>query len=341
MRLLLEAEIIAHAVFHPEVGRASLSIPERNIELRLKNIDVEMGNERPLLEALLVFEAESLETGFETGRTILKELLSSLSYITSFKFKYHRARRLIDWSDGTFARQFHMYASFPGHDLPNYVLTPELLISAGAMWQASKDHPLEVAVHWFASGVKATILEDQFQLFWFAAELLASHGKDAKPVNDLCAICRSPLYCERCDAHPTHRPYQKQVIEQLIHAFAGEKGEAISERLFKVRNLLMHGSTRNQIELSIDGKLEDCVEEIAQITKRGILHLLQGDLAKVTEKDSFEMLLLEGYAHMTLSIHTLMSSSSIPPDLDMLDRLAMPKIGLVFSEKPEGDQETQ
>ena len=313
MRLLLEADVVAHAVFHPDVGEASLSIPERNIELRLKNLDVEMGKERPLLEALLIFEAESLETGFKIGRTLLKELLSSLSYITSFKFEYHRAKRLIDWSDGTFARQFHIYANFPGHDLPNYVLTPELLNSAGAMWQASKDHPLEVAVHWFASGVKATVLEDQFQLFWFAAELLASHGKDMTPVNDLCAVCRMPLYCETCGTHPTHRPYQKQVIEHLIHAFAGEKREVISERLFKVRNMLMHGSTRDQIELSIDHKLEDCVEEIAQITKTGILHLLQGDLAKVTEKETFEILLLEGYAHVTLGVHALMSSSSIPP----------------------------
>lgn len=338
MRLLLEAEVVAHAVFDPDVGEAHLSIPERNVELRLKNLDVEMGKEKPLLEALLVFEAESLESGFKTGRRLLKDLLSSLSYITSFKFEYHRARRLIDWSDGTFARQFHVYANFPGHDLPHYVLTPELLNNAGAMWQASKDHPLEVAVHWFASGVKATVLEDQFQLFWFAAELLASHGKDATPVNDLCAVCRTPLYCESCGTHPAHRPYQKQAIEKLIHAFSGEKGEEISERLFKVRNMLLHGSTRNPIELSIDGKLEDCVEEIAQVTKRGIFYLLRGDLANVTEKDRFEMLSLEGYAYMTLGIHTLVSSSSIPPDLNMLDRLAMPKIDLVLSEKPKEDQ---
>lgn len=313
MRLLLEADVVAHAVFHPDVGEASVSIPERNIELRLKNLDVEMGKERPLLEALLVFEAESLETGFKTGRRLLKELLSSLSYITSFKFEYHRAKRLIDWSDGTFARQFYMVADFPGHNLPYYVLTPKLLNSAGAMWQASKDHPLEVAVHWFTSGVKATILEDQFQLFWFAAELLASHGKDTTPVNDPCPVCHNPLYCETCGTHPKHRPYQKQAIKQLIHAFAGDNREAISERLFKARNMLLHGSTRDQIELSIDRKLEDCVEEIAQITKRGIFHLLQGDLAKVTETRNFEILLLEGYAYMTLGIHALMSSSSIPP----------------------------
>ena len=155
MKLLLEAEIVAHAVFDPSVGESRLSIPERNIELQLKNLDVEMGREKPLLEALLVFESESLETGLKEGREFLKELLCSLSYVTSLKFEYHRAKRLIDWSDGTFARQFHVYADFPGHDLPRYVLTPDLLESAGAMWQASKDRPLELAVHWFAVSRKS------------------------------------------------------------------------------------------------------------------------------------------------------------------------------------------
>lgn len=339
MKLLLEAEIVAHAVFDPSVGEARLSIPERNIELQLKNLDVEIGRDKPLLEALLVFESESLETGFEEGRDLLKELLSSLSYVTSLKLEYHRAKRLIDWSDGTFARQFHVYRDFPGHDLPYYVLTPDLLESAGAMWQASKGHPLEAAIHWFASGVKATLLEDQFQLFWFAAELLAAHGKDTTNVNDLCAICRNPLYCETCDTHPKHRPYQKQAIEQMIHAIVREKGEETSERLFKVRNMLMHGSTRPQIDAEIDGELADSVEDIARITKQAIFSLLQNNLAKTLGKERFDMLLLEGYAHTTIGLHVLMSSSSIPPELDMLDRLAMPKIDMVFSKKSDGDQE--
>lgn len=339
MKLLLEAEIVAHAVFDPSVGEARLSIPERNIELQLKNLDVEMGRDKPLLEALLVFESESLETGFKEGRGLLKALLSSLSYVTSLKFEYHRAKRLIDWSDGTFARQFYVYRDFPGHDLPRYVLTPDLVESAGAMWQASKDHPLEVAIRWFASGVKATILEDQFQMFWFAAELLAAHGKDTTNVNDLCAICHNPLYCETCDTHPKHRPYPKQAIEQMIHAVVGEKGEETSERLFKVRNMLMHGSTRSKIEAEIDGELVDSVEDIARITKQAIFSLLQNDLTKTVREERFDMLLVEGYAHMTMELHVLMSSSSIPPELDMLDRLAMPDIDLVFPKKPDGDQE--
>ncbi len=78
MKLLLEAEIVAHAVFDPSVGEARISFPERNIELQLKNLDVEMGRDKPLLEALLVFESESLETGFKEGRGLLQELLTRI-----------------------------------------------------------------------------------------------------------------------------------------------------------------------------------------------------------------------------------------------------------------------
>ncbi len=175
------------------------------------------------------------------------------------------------------------------------------------MWQASKDHPLEVAIHWFASGVKATILEDQFQLFWFAAELLAAHGKDTANVNDLCAICHKPLYCETCDTHPKHRPYQKQAIEQMICAIVGEKGEETSERLFKIRNMIMHGSTRPKIEAEIGGQLADSLEDIARITKQAIFLLLQNDLAKTMGKVRFNMLQVRGYAHTTMALHALMS----------------------------------
>ncbi len=335
MRLLLEAEVVGHAVFEPDVGEATLSMPERNIELRLKNLDVDMGIEKPLLEALLIFEDENLEAGFESGRTLLKDLLSSLSYVTSFKFEYYRSKRLIDWSDGDFARQYYAISSFPGHDLPEYVLTAELLKSAGIVWQVSKDHPLEAAVHWFASGVRETASEAKFELFWFAMELLASYGKDTAPVNDLCAVCQTPLYCETCETHPKHRPYQKQAIEQLIHGIVGEKAHHISKRLFDVRNLLMHGATKDQIESKIEGKMEECVEHVAQITKGSILNLLGPDIAKISESDQFEMIFLDGYARMVMGARMLMTSSKIPPDVTMLNRLAMPEINLQYRRDPK------
>ena len=37
---------------------------------------------------------------------------------------------------------------------------------------------------------------------------------------DKCPQCKSPLYCESCETHPTHRPYAKQAIRALIQAVA-------------------------------------------------------------------------------------------------------------------------
>jgi len=338
MRLLLEAEVVSHAVFPQEYEFGTLSIPDRNIELHLSNHSVELGIDNPLLKALLIFECENLDTGKETGITLLGELLSSLSYVTSFKFQFSRAIRLIDWSEGTFNRSFLVFKDFSGHRLPHFVLNTNLLKTAGILWQASKDHPLETAIHWFASANNADASEDKFQFFWFSLELLATRGKNNKKVNDLCSKCQQPLYCETCGCHPTHRPYAKQAIQQLINEIVGDQGPIISERLFKTRNSLLHGSRKDQIESENNLEFVDCVEDIAHITKHAILKKMKTEMVNFADEEKLEFLIREGYANTTLGLSVDMSSSSIPPDISQLDRLAMPDVSLKFPKTREDDE---
>ena len=106
--------------------------------------------------------------------------------------------------------------------------------------------------------------------------------------------------------------------------------------------MLLHGSTRKQIETEIEGELADCVEDIAQITKQAAFSLLNNELAQATDGETLNILMLEGYAHMTMDLTVHMSSSSIPPDTEMLDRLAMPELSVSISERPqENDTEPE
>jgi hypothetical protein len=85
------------------------------------------------------------------------------------------------------------------------------------MLQAHSPNPrLRRAMKWFANGVSTRFYDDQFVYFWLVVELIAQNAKDPTPVPDKCPKCQGPLFCETCKTVPTHRPYQKQAIEQLF-----------------------------------------------------------------------------------------------------------------------------
>lgn len=335
MRLLLDAEIEAHGCLNSEQEKIHLKIPEENIELVLSNLEVSPGTDRPLMAVQLVFETESFDTGLEHGKRILQEILNSLSYVTSLHYQFYRSRRLIDWSDSSFEREYYAYQGFPGHDLPYEILNSELLESAIAIWKASKNEELKLAVHWFASGVASKVIEDQFQLFWFSAELIATHNKSPKKVNDLCPNCRKKLYCENCKKHPEHKPYDKQAIEQMFKFFIREDFDVISKKLFKTRNMLLHGSSREQVENQIGCELAVCVEDLARIVKLALLHVLNNDLAKLLGDKEISLIDIEGYAHTVLNMHLRMQSSPIPPDIEQIDKLALPTMSMSVNKKKE------
>ena len=251
MRLLLEAHVTAHACFPPDFkdGVIRLQSTVDGLEFYMNNVKVEMGTEDPTMRAILVFEVENFESGLGKGREMLLAILRSLSFVTSSTFKYKKMIKLVDWAEGEQDREYVVAQPFPGHQLPQYILHPGHVESTFGVWRTTQDHPLELAIHWFSSGVGSTTLEDQFQFFWYALELVADHAKSPEKVHDLCTKCRSPLYCETCDAHPKHRPFKKQAIEALIRSHTdAEAADDVLKHAFKTRNMLMHGATREQIE---------------------------------------------------------------------------------------------
>jgi hypothetical protein len=128
------------------------------------------------------------------------------------------------------------------------------------------------ALRWYRIGLNASLPEDQFIYFWFALEILAEYQKAPEKVTDNCPHCRSALYCETCDTHPTHRPYAKQAILALIKAVEPACEEETLEALDKCRNALMHGATLKEIESSLPKFDEHIVDVLGRILFKALVN---------------------------------------------------------------------
>jgi hypothetical protein len=341
-RLLLEVEVEAHACFDPELMNVvHASMPDRSVDFYIENYKVEMGEETPLMNAVLIFDSPSFEEGLEIGRRKLDGILRALSYVTSMKFSYRHAKRLVTWNSGMEERRYSVFKTFKGHGLPYYILEPDFITSALSIWRATSDEPHELAIHWFASAVASPVLEDQFQLFWFALELIASNDKPANRVNDLCAKCGSPLFCEHCGEHPTHKPFNKQAIEALISGIVGnDDASTVSKRLFKIRNMLLHGSTKDQIESSLGEGMEIGLNSLANIAKRAIYNSMLPRLREKGGAPSIQIVALDDYTRKTAIISAELRSGPIEADFKNLKELVIPQMDMIYSKKEQADSKS-
>ena len=128
------------------------------------------------------------------------------------------------------------------------------------------------ALRWYRLGIDADGPDDQFTYFWFAIEILAEFQKPTKRVHDKCSKCQSALYCEKCDDHPTHKPYAKQAIRQLMMESDKTCDEAIVTMLDETRNNLLHGSTLKEIESKLPEPHESVVNVLGKILWWALVH---------------------------------------------------------------------
>lgn len=229
-----------------EQGVSSLDYtdPHGTYQVKIKETpNTEAIEERFSIE--LVFEAENLVAAEDDAKDHLQKFLHLLSFVTSCGFRITRKIALIDWQlGGTGIREAYIYSpsdntgDLEGLSAPLFE-TVELLKSWGTT------PLLETALRWYASGVRSSIVEDQFQLFWFVIEIIGSATSSAKVV-DRCVRCGGELCCTACGAISEHRPFPKQRISALLSQ--GGIQQVLIDDLFYVRNALMHGTPREQIE---------------------------------------------------------------------------------------------
>ena len=167
-----------------------------------------------------------------------------------------------------------MFRNFPDPNLPQLVLTPELASTVEALLRSDGEQELTQALHWFAAAVSAGPSDEQFELFWFSIETMARHTRDKAKVPDLCPHCREPLYCPKCEANPTHRPYPSQAIQQLFARHVSDQPDRAYLATSAMRHALLHGDRVSRVEEEHGLTLSQLVDIVAKVARAALLTAL-------------------------------------------------------------------
>ena len=200
------------------------------------------------LAAQIAVLADDIKTAESLALTKITEVLHLLSFTTGSGFRISRKRFIMDWSPGVEIREQFAYGY--DHETDRWPdLKEGYFLTVQEIDRTPHVNKLRTALRWYAAATRSTVPEDQFQYFWFVMELLAEFTKGKELVADKCQVCHGDLYCPRCAAVSQHRPFPRQAIEDLL-----DRIKVAPERkrdLFRIRNGMMHGNTREEIEADI------------------------------------------------------------------------------------------
>jgi hypothetical protein len=280
MRCIANYEIESEISVVSDDVRLKLQHPKGQFQARIKNIVRDDYSTPFLLSLQIIFEAPNLKEAQDIAEDKLVECLNMLAFATGASVRRHRTRQIVDCTPVSGMRNCLVWADSVGHEDPNPFLDEDIIRSIERLLQFDPPPAVRRALRWYRIGIHDSVPEDQFQYFWFALEILAEYQKDPEKVTDRCPHCKSPLYCETCKTHPTHRPYAKQAIRALIQAVEETCDEETLEALDKARNALMHGATLKEIENKLPQSGEHIVDVLGRILFKALVHQFPKELFK-------------------------------------------------------------
>lgn len=273
-RFLIEFEVKSHCslVGSPDIFKHRTE----SVEIHVANLRVQQGVVPAILLATVYLDGELIDTAIDGALEHLREYLHHLTFVTNCMFQPLRLCRAIDWTPGLVQRQCIVYSELFGQpDLP--VELPEGIFETANFLQASETSPaFKRALRWFASGIAAEQIDDQFQYFWLAIEVLSTLEKSTVKVANLCPKCRGELSCTACNQVPTHKRYPAQHIEALFNKFiVNSDHAALFEDASGVRHALAHGDDLDEIEANGGVAAKHVVDIIGKLAWTALLHYFQ------------------------------------------------------------------
>lgn len=239
---------------------------------RIKNIPRTVYTTPFLLSLHLYFEAPALAQAREIADGHWADCMNMLAFTTVSRFQRHRIRQIVEATAGTAMRSVLMWSESIEYEDPQPFLDANIVHSVERLSEFDIPPAIRRALRWYRLGINSNLPDDQFTYFWFALEIVAEIQKSTEKVADACPKCRSPLYCEPCQTHPTHKPYAKQAIRALLKAVDRNCDDAAIDRLDKTRNSLMHGSTLNEIEDALPQPHEEIVDVLGRLLWKALVH---------------------------------------------------------------------
>jgi len=333
MRCIANYEVESEVSVVSDDMRLELNHPKGAFQARISNI-VRADYSTPfLLSIQIIFEAPTLQDSRDIVEDKLAECLSMLAFITGAGFKRHRIKQIVDCTPASGMRECLIWADSVEHEDPSPFLDHDIAASIERLLQFDPPPAVRRALRWYRIGIHARVPEDQFQYFWFALEILAEYQKALDKVPNRCPKCKSPLYCETCKTHPSHRPYIKQAIRALIQAVEKDCDEKIVETLDRTRNALMHGATLKDITAHLAKCHEDIVDVLGKVLFKALLcqfpaELLQEPI-KFGSPNTYVHRRMTGIAHVSTVVPT-----GDDGELD-LDKFTGLKVSMVTDNPPQ------
>lgn len=272
MRCIANFEIRSEMSVVSDDARLEIEDPKGHFSAKITNI-VRNDYSKPFLLSLqLRFEAPSLNDARDIADDRLAECLNIIAFVTGAGVRLHRIKQIADCTPASGMRECLVWADSVGHENPQPFIDEKIIGTMERLLQVELPPAVQRAMRWYRIAVHEGIPDDQFQYFWFALEILAEHQKSTVKVTDKCPQCKTALYCESCETHPTHRPYVKQAIRSLIQAVDKTCSEEAIDALDKTRNALMHGRTLEEIEKDLPNIGQHIVDVLGKIVFIALLN---------------------------------------------------------------------
>ncbi len=309
----------------------TISDPRGAFKARIKNIPRTDFTTPFLLSIHIYFEASNLEKAKEHAQDLLGHCLNMLAFTTGSGFRKHRIRQIVD-ADEPSSRKTRgtlVWAEKIEYDDPQPFLSAENASSIERLLAFDIPPAIRRALRWYRLGIDAASPDDQFTYFWFALEIVAEFQKPTAKVQNKCPHCQSPLYCEKCNKYPEHRPYAKQAIRALMKAADETCDDATVNLLDNTRNSLMHGSTLREIESSLPDPHESVVDALGRILLKALVRQYPAEIFDKTlvmgMPSTFVHYKVYAFAHV---------DTVVPIDAD--GYLALEFKGMTVEFKPDG-----
>lgn len=334
-KYLADFEVESHGMIPKQYDTLQYKHPKGDYEVHLKNLDASPKRDCALLSVQLILDARDLEEAYGLSRERLREFLRFFTLVTSCTFTYRTVTKIIDWTPGLTKRKAYRILAHSDPNIPLPVIHPEFLESVTKLMSEERPTELDRAIKWYSKGVSAYFLDEQFQYFWLAIELLAELHKPSEKVADRCPKCRKDLYCHTCKETPQHRPYPKQAIESLIRKrLDSQDPQKLIDHFDKLRNTLFHGGDLKKLEATMEISLEKQVNALGNIVFAALISSFK--LPKGTT--NLNLATTNRYSHYEMAVKaTVEFSMKGDPENPKIEDVPNMNLELVVHENEEYD----
>lgn len=270
MKCLADFEVISELSVSEDEGVISFEEANGKYSIRIRNKKIDDLRHQEILRLEIIFDSDTLEESEKLSLKYLTEALNLLALTTNSKFTMHRLVQIFDWTPDLTTRKGLIFAEDTRPHEPLPMLTNKLAETASCFLQGNRNKKIDDALRWFRLGIGAENIEEQFQNFWLALELVATSHKEPKKVYNSCPKCGGKLCCEVCGTVPKHKPYPKQAIQAIISQIAPDLPDFF-ESANKARNTIMHGGRLEELEGKINYTRIELVNHLGKITWDALL----------------------------------------------------------------------